>query len=200
MTILGDLAQSTTPAGQRDWDDALRLLRVGDAGAEVAHLTIGYRVPAPILDVANRLLPFTGVTTQASRSVRTEGDEPVVRSADDATVATAAADELRAVRHRHHNSGMVAPEGLFAALTEALAAIGLHAVDRVHSLGHDDVPLFHAEAVKGLEFDGVVVVNPHEIFDGSERGARLLYVAMTRAVQVLHFVTSAPLPAALAAP
>ena len=200
MTILGDLAQSTTPAGQRDWDDALRLLRVGDAGAEVAHLTIGYRVPAPILDVANRLLPFTGVTTQASRSVRTEGDAPMLRVVDPAALASAAADELRAVRHRHHNSGMVAPEALFPALTEALAAIGLQAVDRVHSLGHDDVPLFHAEAVKGLEFDGVVVVNPHEIFDGSERGARLLYVAMTRAVQVLHFVSTAPLPTALAAP
>jgi DNA helicase IV len=200
MTILGDLAQSTTPAGQRDWDDALRLLRLADSGAEVAHLTIGYRVPAPILDVANRLLPFTGVTTPASRSVRTEGDDPFVLVVDEAGLAAAAADELRAVRHRHHNSGMVAPEALFPALTEALAAIGLQAVDRVHSLGHDDVPLFHAEAVKGLEFDGVVVVNPHEIFDGSERGARLLYVAMTRAVQVLHFVTSAPLPVQLAAP
>ncbi len=197
MTILGDLAQSTTPAGQRNWDDALRLLRVGGAGAEVAHLTIGYRVPAPILDVANRLLPFTGVTTPASRSVRTEGVAPVVRHVIDDDVAVAAADELRVVRHRHHNTGMVAPEAMFPALTEALAAIGLQAVDRVHSLGHDDVPLFHAEAVKGLEFDGVVVVNPHEIFDGSERGARLLYVAMTRAVQVLHFVTSAPLPTAL---
>jgi superfamily I DNA/RNA helicase len=107
------------------------------------------------------------------------------------------ADEVKAVRHRHHNSGVVAPEALFPVIAEALSAIGLHAVDRVHSLGHDDVPVFHAEAVKGLEFDGVVVVNPHEIFDGSERGARLLYVAMTRAVQVLHFVTSAPLPAAL---
>ncbi len=197
MTILGDLAQSTTPAGQRDWDDALRLLRLADSGAEVAHLTIGYRVPAPILDVANRLLPYTGVTTQASRSVRTEGDDPALRLVDPADLAAAAADELRTVRHRHHNSGMVAPESSFPALTEALAAIGLQAVDRVHSLGHDDVPLFHAEAVKGLEFDGVVVVNPHEIFDGSERGARLLYVAMTRAVQVLHFVTAAPLPAAL---
>ncbi len=199
MTVLGDLAQSTTPAGQRDWDDALRLLRLADAGAEVAHLTIGYRVPAPILDVANRLLPFTGVTAQASRSVRTEGDAPLLRLVDHASLASAAADELRAVRHRHHNSGLIAPEAMFPVLTEALAAIGLRAVDRVHSLGHVDVPLFHAEAVKGLEFDGVVVVNPHEIFDGSERGARLLYVAMTRAVQVLHFVTSAPLPAAIAA-
>jgi DNA helicase IV len=43
-----------------------------------------------------------------------------------------------------------------------------------------------------------VVVNPHQIFDGSARGARLLYVAMTRAVQALHFVTDGPLPTAIA--
>jgi DNA helicase IV len=197
MTILGDLAQSTTPAGQQDWDDVVRLLRA--EAAEVAHLTIGYRVPAPILDVANRLLPYTGVTTQASRSVRAEGDAPSLRVVDPAVLAAAVAHEVRDVRHRHHNSGVVAPEALFPAIAEALDVLGLHAVDRVHDLGHDDVPVFHAEAVKGLEFDGVVVVNPHEIFDGSERGARLLYVAMTRAVQVLHFVTSAPLPAELSA-
>ena len=197
MTILGDLAQSTTPAGQRDWADALRLLRLGDTAAEVAHLTIGYRVPAPILDVANRLLPFTGVATQASRSVRSDGDVPSLRTVEPAGLAAAVADEVKAVRHRHHNSGVVAPEALFPPIAAALEAVGLHAVDRVHSLEQHDVLVFHAEAVKGLEFDGVVVVNPHEIFDGSERGARLLYVAMTRAVQVLHFVTSAPLPAAL---
>ncbi len=51
------------------------------------------------------------------------------------------------------------------------------------------MPLFGPEAVKGLEFDGVVVVNPHEILDGTTRGARLLYVAMTRAVQELAFVS-----------
>jgi DNA helicase IV len=201
ITILGDLAQSTTPAGQRDWDDVLRLLGTSSAEgtAEVAHLTIGYRVPAPILDVANRLLPFTGVRTQASRSVRVEGVDPVLRMESDTDLATAVADEVKLVRHRHHNSGVVAPEALFAAIAEALDAVGLHAVDRVHDLGHLDVPVFHAEAVKGLEFDGVVVVNPHEIFDGSERGARLLYVAMTRAVQVLHFVSSQPLPVELTA-
>ncbi len=64
----------------------------------------------------------------------------------------------------------------------------------MHDLAHDDVPVFAPEAVKGLEFDGVVVVNAHEIFDGTARGARLLYVAMTRAVQVLHLVADAPFP------
>ena len=58
--------------------------------------------------------------------------------------------------------------------------------------------------MKGLEFDGVIVVNPHEILSEgtsdviTERGARLLYVAMTRAVQELHFVTDAPIPPLLA--
>ena len=199
LTILGDLAQSTTPAGQRDWAEALAFL-VGTAAAEstVAHLTIGYRVPAPILDVANRLLPHTAVDTPASRSVRVDGTAPLVRQVATAELADAVAAEVRDVRHRHHNSGVVAPVALHASLAEAFERIGLHAVDRVHDLGHDDVPVFHAEAVKGLEFDGVVVVNPHEIFDGSALGARLLYVALTRAVQVLHIVTDAPLPAAIA--
>jgi len=79
-----------------------------------------------------------------------------------------------------------------------LAGVGLIAVDHVHELGHDDVPLFGPETVKGLEFDGVVVVNPDEILDGTTRGARLLYVAMTRAVQELAFVSSAAPPEIIA--
>ena len=67
-------------------------------------------------------------------------------------------------------------------------------VQHVHDLAYGDVPVFTPEVVKGLEFDGVVVVNAHQIFDGSALGARLLYVAMTRAVQVLHLIGDAPPP------
>ena len=56
---------------------------------------------------------------------------------------------------------------------------------------------FTAEGVKGLEFDGVVIVNAHEWLDGSPRGARLLYVALTRAVQVVSLVSDAPPPGVL---
>lgn len=195
LTILGDLAQSTTPAGQHAWDIALAHLRA--SASEIAHLTIGYRVPAPILDVANRLLPHTNVATAASRSVRVDGDAPALRSVASVDLAAAVADEVRIVRHRHRNTGVVAPAQLHEAIASALPAVGLTATDRVHDLAPTDVPLFHPEAVKGLEFDGVIVVNPHDIFDGSALGARLLYVAMTRAVQVLHLVTDAPLPAAI---
>ena len=129
-------------------------------------------MPGPILDVANRLLPLTDVASEASRSVRIEGEPPVVRVVPTADLADAVAAEVAAVRHRHHNTGVVAPaERCTTPIAEALALHGLRAVDHVQDLDHDDVPGLHAEAVKGLEFDGVVVVNPHEIFDGIGRAA-----------------------------
>ena len=93
----------------------------------------------------------------------------------------------------------MAPERLVPALAEALAERNLRVATRVQHLERDEVPIFGAEAVKGLEFDDVVVVNPAEIVadGGPHRGARLLYVAMTRAVQVLHLVSDRPLPAEL---
>jgi DNA helicase IV len=199
MTVLGDLAQSTTPAGQQRWEDALGHL--SRSAGSIEHLTIGYRVPGPILDVANRLLPLTNVQTVASTSVRTEGEPPSFRLVSTRDLAAEVAAEVRTVRHRHHNAGIVAPEGLRAAIADALEAIGLRATDQVQHLDRDEVPIFGPEAVKGLEFDGVVVVNPHEILghdpDGVARGARLLYVALTRAVQVVHMVGDESLPAVL---
>ncbi|MEY2582329.1 MAG: hypothetical protein QOE09_2178 [Ilumatobacteraceae bacterium] len=192
MTILGDLAQSTTPAGQQDWNEALSHMRA--AAAEVAVLTIGYRVPGPILDAANRLLPYTEVSSEPSRSVRLEGSPPTVRSVESSQLLDAITDEVAAVRHRHHNTGVVAPAAMHEAIGDSFAAHGLRLVRHVHDLAYGDVPVFTAEAVKGLEFDGVVVVNAHQIFDGSALGARLLYVAMTRAVQVLHLIGDAPPP------
>jgi DNA helicase IV len=195
ITMVGDVAQSTTPAGQERWEDVFAHL---GADGSVADLTIGYRVPEPILEIANRLLPLTGVDTVASRSVRGEGEPPAWHAATPTDVAQVAAKVVTTVKHRHRLTGVVAPAALHESITEALSEVGLVAVDHVHELGHDDVPLFGPEAVKGLEFDGVVVVNPHEILDGSTRGARLLYVAMTRAVQELAFVASAPPPSIIA--
>jgi len=56
-----------------------------------------------------------------------------------------------------------------------------------------------AEA-KGLEFDAVVVVEPALVAqagDDHHAGLRLLYVALTRAVQTLTVVHAQPLPRAL---
>jgi len=91
-------------------------------------------------------------------------------------------------------TGVVAPERLHDAIADALRDAGLEAVGRVQDVGRTEIPMFSPEAVKGLEFDAVVVVNPAEVFDGTPRGARLLYVAMTRAVQLLRMVGAEQLP------
>lgn len=202
LTILGDLAQSTTPAGQHDWEAVLAHLTGRDHSRRVVELTVGYRVPGPILDVANRLLPLTQVSASPSRSVRTEGAPPAVRIVAPDELGGAVAGEVRAVQHRHPLTGVVAPAALHERLRAALASAGLDVTSRMGGAaatepGRHPVALFGPEEVKGLEFDGVVVVNPHEILDGTPRGARLLYVAMTRAVQVLHLVADAELPETL---
>ena len=202
MTLVGDVAQSTTAAGQERWADVFGHLGPSGSSGTVADLTIGYRVPEPILRVANRLLPLTGVDATESRSVRTAGAPPAWRhvdAGDPGRFAAAVADATAGVKARHRLTGVVAPAGLH----DPIAAVGLVAVDHVHELGPAEVPVFDAEAVKGLEFDGVVVVNPHDVLheggdEPTPRGARLLYVAITRAVQSVEFVTDAAPPPVIA--
>lgn len=191
MTLVGDVAQSTTPAGQERWSDVFAHLSASGTSGTVADLTIGYRVPEPVLSVANRLLPLTGVDATESRSVRTAGAAPKWHH-------TPVGPVVAEMKRIHKLTGVVAAPHLHEQITVDLAALGLTAVSHVHELAAGEVPLFSAHEVKGLEFDGVVVVNPHEILDGTPRGARLLYVAMTRAVQRLDFVTNAPAPIVIA--
>ncbi|MFT7501810.1 MAG: DNA helicase IV [Gammaproteobacteria bacterium] len=202
MTLVGDVAQSTTPAGQERWSEVFAHLGPAGSNGVVVDLTIGYRVPEPILRIANRLLPLTRVDATESRSVRNSGEPPGwVRCASNELAATVAASTA-IMKSRHKLTGIVAPAGLHDAIVAALSEHDLVGTDHVHDLERAEVPVFTAESVKGLEFDGVIVANPHEILheDGDEptpRGARLLYVAITRAVQRVEFVTDAGPPAVI---
>ena len=129
----------------------------------MAELTIGYRVPEPILTVANRLLPLTGVDASASRSVRIDGHAPSWTHTTPAELAATVAAVTAGLKHHHRLTGVVAPVGHHPAIAAALVDAGLHAVDHLHQLHPGEVPLFGPEQVKGLEFDGVVVVEPDEI-------------------------------------
>jgi hypothetical protein len=142
---------------------------------------VGYRVPGQVLDLANLLLPATGAAVVPSRSVRTTPVAPraVATSEDelDAAVAEAATDLLG----RH----------------SSVAVIG--AVAWEPPGGADErLTVVAGEEAKGLEFDGVVVVEPARFTTAGPRGVRLLYIAMTRAVQELVVVHAEPLPAELA--
>ncbi len=197
MTLVGDVAQSTAPAGQERWSGVFAHLGPDGATGTIADLTIGYRVPEAVLTVANRLLPATGVDATESRSARVGGAPPTWDVGPTADLAERAARAVAESKRFHRLTGVVAPSRLIEQVAVALGAIDLVAVDHVHDLAADEIPVFGAHEVKGLEFDGVVVVNPHEILGDTELGARLLYVAMTRAVQRLALVADAPAPPVL---
>jgi DNA helicase IV len=196
ITALGDLAQTTSPAGQTDWADAVADL--GVPGAQLDELTIGYRVPEPIMAFANRLLPHTAPNVSPPRSVRRVGQGPRIVSVEQFQLVTAAAAEASSVSSTWPLTGVVTPASMCDDVGAALGQAGVAFVDgvRLAALG-EHVTLLPAASTKGLEFDAVVVVEPSRIVAEADGDLRLLYVVLTRAVQHLSVVHALPLPAIL---
>ena len=197
MTVLGDLAQATAPGSQRSWEHVVEVLG-SPPGARVEELELGYRVPAPVLEFANRLLPLAAPDVRPARSVRAVGRPPVVVAALGDDLARVVAAEVGDLAAAWTSVGVVVPDPLAADVEAALAAAGVAFGDGARVGLDETVTLLNPVAAKGLEFDAVVVVEPALVVSGEPdvaAGARLLYIAMTRAVQELRLVHSSPLPA-----
>ncbi|CAM3562552.1 AAA family ATPase [Kibdelosporangium persicum] len=161
MTVVGDLAQTSDPAGATGWDEVLRPY-VADRW-RMAELTVNYRTPAEIMSAANEMLVARQPGLRPATSVRSTGVPP-----------------------REVHAAPAEVPGLLAGLPGRIAVIGpAHRLAVLPPL--DAVPLTPAQA-KGLEFDSVLVVDPGAVLDGSPRGHNDLYVAMTRATQSLTTV------------
>ncbi len=192
MTVLGDLAQATAPGAQVTWDAAIAHLGA-PATAQRADLDLGYRVPSSIMDMANGLLAEAAPDVTPCRSVRLDGRDPTFVTAPDDGTGADIGDEVRRalsdLADAYTTVGVVVPRPLRAVVDAAAA--GLPAAGRA------DVTVLDPPDAKGLEFDAVVVVEPAAIAGDTPRGLRLLYVALTRAVQELVVVHARPLPAGL---
>lgn len=194
MTILGDLAQSTRPGGQTSWSTALEHL--GKDDAELVELEIGYRLPATILDFASQLLGSAAPGLRPSTSVREGGIEPNIVDVASDEVVTAAVAEVTQLAARYNTVALLGAEEHLDDARQAIIAAG-------HDLDADEasVTVLEASLAKGLEFDAVVVLEPAAIVSSPawepQVGMRVLYVALTRAVQELTVVHSRPLPTEL---
>ena len=202
-TVLGDIAQGTTPWATASWEDAMHHL--GKDAHDLVVLDRGFRVPALVIDYAARLLPAMAPGLGAPVSVRSNPgrlDLVPVASAElvdaVARVAGEAAAEAGSV-------GVIAPDAMVAEVAAGLTAAGLaHGrLDLDHGDDEDhQVEVVPASVAKGLEFDRTVVVEPSAIAaaEPDERtGLRRLYVVLTRAVSALTVVHAEPLPEALGA-
>ncbi|WP_307544565.1 ATP-binding domain-containing protein [Streptomyces sp. V3I8] len=196
-TVLGDLAQGTTPWATRSWEEALAHL--GKPEAVVEELTAGFRVPTDVIAYASRLLPHIAPGLAPVASVRENPGFFEVRAVASAGDVVAACEELLA----HEGSvGLIAADARVPALSAALAQAGLPYLDP----GQETTPaarltLVPASLAKGLEYDYVVLDEPRAVVSGEpdERtGLRRLYVALTRAVSGLIVAHASALPAQLA--
>lgn len=198
FTVVGDVAQTSSAAGTSSWERALEPY-VQDR-LHVERLTVNYRTPARIMDRAQAMATAHELPVTAVSSVREGETDPRITPVAESALAQAAAEAAA----RLHRQGVgrlaviAAPErvaDLLAAMRERAelpaAGVGSSGVD-------DEIAVMTAQDSKGLEFDGIIVVEPIELLHGHDRGAGDLYVAMTRPTRCLEILHSRPLPEGIA--
>lgn len=202
-TVLGDLAQATTPWGSRSWEEALAHL--GKPHAHIEQLTRGFRVPGEVIEYAARLLPVIAPDLEPPTSVRRSRGELEVRQVEDP--AAAAVDAVTGAVRRPGSVGVIAPDTLVARLAAALrdAGVGFAVLgedpteEEALTSAEFDAPvdLVPASLAKGLEFDHVVLLEPAGLVAAEadrRTGLRRLYVCLTRAVTSLVVLHTDDLP------
>lgn len=197
MTLVGDVAQVGSVAGTSSWSDVLDPYVAGRW--RIAELTVNYRTPSRVMQLAADTLAAAGVDALAPRSVRDGDWPPVARRVargDLSAVVDAVRDSLRSLGAGR--LAVVTAVGADGQVREALVeALPPGTVGSGRTTLDSPVSVLDVGAVKGLEFDVVVVVEPGDILSGSARGANDLYVALTRPTQRLLVLHSAPLPAGM---
>ena len=192
-TVLGDIAQGTTPWAATSWYSLLSHL--GKPDAAVRELDVGYRVPRQILDFASRLLPSIAPSLSPAQSLRADPHAltivPVAAGQLGKRVAEGAAAALAGLG----SVAVICADADITATAQTLAAAGL-TFSEIPDMRQEEsrLTLVPVTLAKGLEYDHVILVEPSRIATGEAYGLRRLYVALTRAVSRLTVFHAEPLP------
>ncbi|WP_420878585.1 MULTISPECIES: HelD family protein [Streptomyces] len=175
-TVVGDPAQSSWS----DPDEAAeaRDEALGTRPRRRFELTVNYRNPAEIAELAAKVLALAMPGSVSPKAVRSTGVEPRFTVVEDTLGATVRDEAARLLERVDGTVGVVVAMQRREEARRWLAGLG----DRVVALGSLEA--------KGLEYDATVVVSPAEIADESPAGLRVLYVALTRATQQLTVVSA----------
>ena len=196
MTVVGDLAQGTGAFAPHSWSEILKYLP-DKREPQVFNLSVGYRIPDEIMALANRVMRAAAPALHPPRSVR-QGDFPPLIS------RACSSDELfiEVVKHAIQileaigdgNAAVVCPDSMADAVSSALSFAHIDHGRANNTALDSRLTVVPVSLVKGLELDGIVVVEPSAIVDAQENGLRALYVALTRATQRLTVVHHRALP------
>jgi DNA helicase IV len=218
-TVLGDIAQGTTPWAATSWPALLSHL--GKPDAAVRELDVGYRVPRQILDFASSLLPSIAPGLSPAKSLRADPDALRVVPAAPGDLGPQVAAECAAALERPGSVAVICADQQVTEVGAALRTAGLafsvlgdasapepgspepgsdtagssaSGSEAAGLPGDARLALVPVTLAKGLEFDSVVLVEPSRIATGEAYGLRRLYVALTRAVSRLTVFHAEPLP------
>jgi UvrD-like helicase C-terminal domain len=193
-TVLGDLAQGTTPWAAPSWPTLLANLGKPDTG--VRELSVGYRVPRQILDYASTLLAVIAPELRPASSLRADPGALDLTRVPGASIGGALIAACRRACAQPGSVAVIAADPQVTELGRALDRAGL----AYGAPGTDTaLTLVPVTLAKGLEYDHVIVVEPARIAGAEARGLQRLYVALTRAVSRLTVVHSEALPEPLPA-
>jgi DNA helicase IV len=200
MTVVGDLAQATGALAPDSWAEVLAHLPQRKP-ARVVGLSVGYRIPAQIMALADRVMAVATPDLRSPRAVRVGDASPsVVDVSGNGAFGPAVAEATATIAAElpAGNVAVVVPDTRAEEISAALDAAGIEH-GRASRTGLDDpITVVPVSVIKGLELDGVVVVEPAQIVADEIQGLRALYVALTRPTQRLTVVHAEPLPPALA--
>ena len=198
MTIVGDVAQTSSLAGASSWASVLERYQ-GDRW-RLAGLTINYRTPAEIMAVAADVLAAIDPTLELPHSVRDTGTVPWRLAVEPEELADRLADAASraAAAPGEGQLAVIVPADRLDELGKAVRVAVPDAAVGEHSDLERPVVVLTVAQAKGLEFDTVLIGDPTGILAESPRGHNDLYVALTRATQRLGVVHSGELPAVLA--
>jgi DNA helicase IV len=191
-TVLGDLAQGTTPWAAPSWESLLSHL--GKPDTEVRELSVGYRVPRQILDFASTLLAVIAPELRPASSLRADAGALDLVQVAASALGPALVQACEQACTRPGSVAVIAADPQVRALASALDGAGV-----AHGVPGSDsrLTLVPVTLAKGLEYDHVIVVEPARIAGAEARGLQRLYVAFTRAVSRLTVLYTEPLPAPL---
>ncbi|WP_330278208.1 AAA family ATPase [Lentzea sp. NBC_00516] len=191
MTVVGDIAQTGDIGGATSWGSVLS--PYVQNRWRLTELTVNYRTPAEIMEVAADVLASVDASLVPPTSVRETGVAPWV------STVTSYASEVPALIAREVTAvgdgkiAVIVPAALLSPVGSAVAS-SVAGSSVGNELEEAQVVVLGVTDAKGLEFDAVVVVDPDGILAESPRGASDLYVALTRATQRLGVVHTGTLP------
>ncbi|OZG48673.1 HelD family protein [Bombiscardovia coagulans] len=204
FTIVGDIAQTSALGGTRSWTKTMNQL-FGEDGWDLNELTIDYRNPQEVSELASTVARSEGLHISTVKAVRAVNNsvQRIQTTTEEACINAAGHAGADLAQEFIHADGsgriaLICTQELITSLRDSVMAqyrklAGEKATQIVTNQEDWDkqIVVTSAQGTKGLEFDAVVLVDPERIAENAPSrlvGASDIYVAMTRPTQRLVIV------------